>query len=506
MILRNAFISTVNTVQATLVALLITPFIVRHLGQDAYGVWTILASLMGLCNILDLGLAPALDNALAYYRAVGQEREAKQTLASALTMYLVIALVVLGLFAAVHLAGPYRSKVPEGLLAAFNWAMLLLALLAALGFPRRVFEEILFAREHHHQVYSVEILTSLALAGLLLWCLPRGGGLLVMAQLQFAVTLAGLAGVFVLSRKLWPLGSLPRPGWYKDKAWRLVKYALNMLPVLAGSIGLQQAPILLLGVLLDPAQVAVYAIGGRLLAQERSLVDAGVGVVQPRYAALMAKQAHGEAWSLLLRAGLYSSLLGSYIGLGVAFLARPFYLLWLGQSFADSATVALLLIGPMTMYMCVRPCELMLFGIGRHRLIGWVNLGELAVVLLLAWPLVSAFGLLAMAALAGGATLCLRPLVIPAVACRQLGRPTATYWRQGPLRAGLTCLAAALPLGLLFSLWRVGSWVELFLAFGAYTLVWLSCAVMLGLNPQEREFWRDKLAESRWWAWLGRRG
>ncbi|MBI5522092.1 MAG: lipopolysaccharide biosynthesis protein [Desulfarculus sp.] len=500
MILRNALISTVNNVQATMVALLITPFIVRHLGQDTYGVWTILASLMGTCNILDLGLAPALDNALASYRAVGQEREAKETLSSALTMYSLIALVALGVFAVVYLGGLYQSKVPPNLRPAFNWALLMLALLAALGFPRRVFEEILLSREHHHQVYSVEILASLTLAGLLLFFLPRGGGLLTMASIHFWEGLGILSCVIWLSRKLWPLGALPRPGWYKDKAWRLIKYALNMLPVIAGSIGLQQAPILLLGAILDPAQVAVYAIGGRLLAQERSLVDAGVGVVQPRYAALVAKEAHGEARALLLRAGLYSSLLGSFIGMGVALLARPFYLLWLGQNFADSATVALLLIGPMTMYMCVRPCEVMLLGIGRHRLIGWVNLSELALVLLLSWPLVKAFGLLAMAALVGGAMLCLRPLIIPTFACRQLGLRPLDYWRQGPMRAGLTCLAAALPLGLLFSQWRVGSWPGLFLAFGAYALVWLPCALLLGLNAQERAFWRAKLAGARWFS------
>jgi O-antigen/teichoic acid export membrane protein len=320
------------------------------------------------------------------------------------------------------------------------------------------------------------------------------------------VGLTIFACIFLFSRKLWPLGSLPRPGWDKDKARGLIKYGLDMCLVTIGGTALQQAPILLLGALLDPGQVAIYVLGGRLLSQERTVVDAGVGVVQPRYAALVAKSAHDQASALLLRAGLYASLLGSFIGMGVLFLAHPFYLLWMGPNFAQSATVALLLIGPMTVYMCLRPCEVLLYGIGRHRLIGWVNLAEMGLVLCLAWPLVRAFGMVSMAALVGASMLCIRPLVIPAFACRQLGLKPWSYWRMGPWRAARTCLLAALPLTALFSQWRVDTWTGLFLAFLAYALIWFPCALLAGLNAEERRFWREKLTGSKLLAKLRRRG
>jgi hypothetical protein len=174
----------------------------------------------------------------------------------------------------------------------------------------------------------------------------------------------------------------------------------------------------------------------------------------------------------------------------------------MGPNFAQSATVALVLIGPMTVYMCLRPCEVLLYGIGRHRVIGWVNLAEMTLVAGLAWPLVKSFGLVSMAALVGAAMLCIRPLVIPRFACRQLNLSPWTYWRQGPWRAGRTCLLAALPLTALFSQWSVDSWLGLCLAGMAYALIWLPCALLVGLDGQERRFWRNKLAGFKLLAWL----
>ncbi len=494
MILRNASFSLAGSMLSTLLALAITPRIVRYLGQDAYGVWNILVSLAGTCNILDLGLAPALNTTLATLRATGRENEARQTLSSALTMYCLVAVLVLVFFAGVHYGGFYRDKVPTQALGAYHWALLLMAVVTAMGFPMRVYEAILVSKEYHYQVYSAEALADLGRLGLMMALLPLGGGLLTMGQIQFWVGLTVFACLFIFSRKLWPLGRLPRPGWNKERAFGLMKYGLDMCLVTMGNTALQQAPILLLGVLLNPAQVAIYVLGGRLLAQERTVIDAGVGVVQPRYAALVAKSAHDEARALLLRAGLYASLLGSFIGLGVLILARPFYQLWMGPAFARSATVALVLIGPMSVYMCLRPCEVLLYGIGRHRVIGWVNLAEVSLVLCLAWPLVRAFGMEAMAGLVGASMLCIRPLVIPAFACRQVGLRPGTYWRQGPWRAARTCLLAALPLAALFSQWRVHTWLGLFLAVLVYGIIWLPCAVLAGLDTAERRFWRERLA------------
>lgn len=495
MILRNASFSWLKSLIETLVAFLLPPFLVRHLGQDTYGLWNILASLTGSLNLLDLGMASALDNAIASHRAQGQEAEASQVLASAFSVYLVIALIVLAVFGGVQVFGLYADKVPPGLRGQWPWVLLAIALFAALAFPMRVFEEILLAGERHYQVYGMEALAALFKLGLILGLLSLGGGLLSLAHIQLWVGVGFFAAVIWLSRRHWPLGRLPRPGWDSAKALALARYALDSSLIAFGNIAQQQAPVLLLAAILSPGQVAVYVLGARLLAQGRAFVEAAVGVTQPRYAALAARQDHALAGEMLLRGGLYSSLMGAYIGLGVALLAQPFYLLWMGPHFSQSAQVALVLAGPVTLYICIRPCEVLLYGLGRQRLIGWVNLGEALVILTLAWPLSRAWGLTGMATLVGGAMLAIRPLVVPAFACRSLGLAARRYWLAGPLKALLVCLAASPALALVFLAWRPATWPQLVLAFLAYSLIWLPCALWLGLDAGERRFWREKLGD-----------
>ena len=61
----------------TLVGLVYTPFMLRTLGQSEYGLYSLIASVIGYLTVLDLGFGNAIVVYTAKYRAQGKVEEEK---------------------------------------------------------------------------------------------------------------------------------------------------------------------------------------------------------------------------------------------------------------------------------------------------------------------------------------------------------------------------------------------------------------------------------------------
>src|SRR5215831_6498408 len=83
----------------TVIAFFLSPFIVHHLGNLAYGVWVIIASLVSYMSLLDLGLQSAVTRFVSQATAQANHEEASQAVSSALwiRLWISLALILAGL-------------------------------------------------------------------------------------------------------------------------------------------------------------------------------------------------------------------------------------------------------------------------------------------------------------------------------------------------------------------------------------------------------------------------
>src|SRR5580658_4565827 len=79
---------------STLVGFFLAPFIVRDLGNLAYGVWILVVSLTAYMNLLDLGLRGAVTRFVSKGKAQGNHDEARDAVSGALWIRLWISLAV----------------------------------------------------------------------------------------------------------------------------------------------------------------------------------------------------------------------------------------------------------------------------------------------------------------------------------------------------------------------------------------------------------------------------
>src|SRR5579863_8681009 len=80
---------------SVVVAFFLSPFIVHHLGNTAYGVWTLVISMISFMSLLDLGMRGAVTRFVGRNHAQGNHQEASRAVSAAFWLRLWIALLIL---------------------------------------------------------------------------------------------------------------------------------------------------------------------------------------------------------------------------------------------------------------------------------------------------------------------------------------------------------------------------------------------------------------------------
>src|ERR671930_206625 len=93
-LLRSTASNVVGQLAVLAVWFALTPFVVHQLGATSYGLWVLVASLIAWGNLLDLGVGAAVTKYVAEFRARGRSEEASDLIATALSIYSVVGLLV----------------------------------------------------------------------------------------------------------------------------------------------------------------------------------------------------------------------------------------------------------------------------------------------------------------------------------------------------------------------------------------------------------------------------
>jgi O-antigen/teichoic acid export membrane protein len=468
-------------------ALVLTPFLVRHLGDTTYGVWILIGSWTGYFGVLDLGVRGSVGRYVAYYRAKGDQEGVNRTVSTALAMLCVPAVLALaGTIASLGLFFVLFPDVPPDQVPEARLALVLVGLNLALSFPLGVFEGTLWGYQRFDLLNAIDIPVILARLGLTLYFIGAGYGLAAMALINLLVTLAGaLARVVFTFREDRAL----RVGWPRVKAALardLFGYGLWSLLLVVGTLFATQMSPLIIGNQLSIALVTIYSIVLRLINTAKELVVASTGVLTPVATSLHAAEDHGQQRRLFIEGGKYCQAWALlFLGLFV-FLGRPLLDLWMGPSLKDPAQLtmafdllvvfALGQVLPMSQWIT----HSMILAMNRHRFMALVGIAESVVATGLAFALARPYGLMGVCGAFIGCEVVCRGVIKFLYACRLVGVP---WWRYVAQALLLPLVPAALPLLGLAALsqwWVPRTWPELVVQGAGFTVVFVAaCALFL---------------------------
>lgn len=427
----------------TAVSLLMMPFIVHTLGDRMYGLWALVATLLGYYGVLDFGLTPAVCQHVAVALGRGDREACNGVVAASLRFFLAVGLLVLLLSGAAAACAP-RMAGSAGDAALFSQIILILGVSTAASFPSRVFTGFLIANLRYDLMVGAELVALALRTSLILSVLLLGHGLVAMAWATFAGGMSAmLLQAWLTFRKYpWLRLSLNAPG--AGVARSLASYSIfSFAGQVSDRLRFQADPVVI-SMFVGLAAVTHYRIAGTLAQQFIVLTVAVTGVFAPLFSRLYGARDFAGMRTTFFFATKVSICVASFLGFGLIGWGKPFILRWMGPEYLDAYAPLVILTLAITFDLWQAPSVDLLYAIAKHRAYAVLNSVEGVLNLGLSLWLVRRYGMLGVALGTLGAMTVMRLAVQPIWVCRLSNLPYRTYMKTAGSALGGTLAAASL--------------------------------------------------------------
>lgn len=347
----GAILTYVSLVVGNVIALLYTPFMLRTLGQEEYGLYSLANSVVGYLTVLDFGFGSATIRYTAKYKAENNLEKAKEMYGMFFILYLGIGLLTfcLGVFLAFRANIFFAKGLTENEIATVKKLLILAALNLAVSFPFGIFTSIITAYE---KFIFLKVSSLLRLIINPLFLIPtlmfgyKSTGLIVVTTLLNIVFF--VVNLFYCIKKLHIRFIIKRfdvpllKEIVNYSVWIFVGSIVNQLWWNAGQF--------LLGMYASSISIAIYSVSMQFKTYFESFATAISGVFLPRMTTMVSNKADNNAFTeYFIKVGRLQYIIIALITTGFILFGRQFISVWAGAEYRNSYFVTLLIFIPLSL-------------------------------------------------------------------------------------------------------------------------------------------------------------
>jgi len=301
-LVRNVLANWLALGTATVVGFVLTPYMLRHLGDTGFGLWVLVTTLTGYYGLLDFGLRNSISRFVAHYAANDDAASLGRVISTGLVTNAALGSLVLLMAGLVAWNLELVVAVPGDWTPTARGLVLVFGLGSALGFPLNLFGHVLEGFQRFTWIGSVQAAVTLVRAGLTVWVLSQGYGLVAVGVVTIATTVIGSLIYAAVVRRLYPglrLGwaSVDRAMFRQLAGFGLIAFAIGIAAMLRF-----QADALVIGAFLSVQAVAYYSIASKLVFYVTVVVQAMAWVFTPLFSHLDAKRDLRQLGHALIKA------------------------------------------------------------------------------------------------------------------------------------------------------------------------------------------------------------
>jgi O-antigen/teichoic acid export membrane protein len=313
----------------------LSPFIVRSLGDAEYGVWVLLTTMVGHLGLLDLGVRSALTRYIARFRAASDHESANRVLASGVRIFTIAGIAAIGASAVMALVVGRVFRIPDELVATARVVALIGGINMAVTLLGGVFGGVLIGLERFDFGNMTEIVITALRTVAIVAALKSGRGLIALAVIQLSSSFLGGVVRFHLCRVVYPQLKIALAAWDPVYIRLIFGYGLSATLLHASSALMLYSDTLVIGALLPASMITFFAIAGSLSEYARSAVTGISYTLSPRVSALQAQGNRSAIQTAVLRSGRLATLVVLPIALTFLLRGPSFIGLWMGPSYVD---------------------------------------------------------------------------------------------------------------------------------------------------------------------------
>jgi len=469
-------------------AFFVTPFVVGVLGDSAYGVWMLVASIAGYLSLLDLGVRGAVTRYVAKFAARRDDEAASRTLSSSIQIFGVMGafatLVSLGL-ALVAVSG---FEIPEADRHTARIVLVLVGMNVGVSLVTGAYAGVVAALQRLDLLNVADVATGVVRTGATVVALLAGQGLVAMAAIQFVASVGRGIWLMVLSRRLYPALRVEIRTVSREHIRLIFTFSSLVFLIHVSGTLIYFTDALVIATFLPIDLLTFFSIGSSLVMYARMLTSSVSYTTSPMASSFDGAGEHEQVTRLLLMSARYSMMILLPVALTFLIRGSSFIGLWMGPSYAGpSGQVLTILALPLLFHAGAHAVGGIMIGVGKHRPMVPAMLIEAGTNLALSIALLPTMGIVGVA---WGTTI---PSIVSSIffwpwyARWALGIAVASYIKTIWIRPWLAALPFALGTYVVERLWPATTLTVFFAQVGVCLLLALAADWWLCVSGAERQ-------------------
>lgn len=331
---KGAFLNYATIFLTNVVGILLTPFILSHIGASQYGIYITIGALVGTISLLDFGLNNTIVRFVAKYRAEKDKKGEENFLATTMLIFFAISItiVIIGLVFYNFFIDSYFTKMNGEEIKIAKTIFSILIFNLAISLPGTAFTGICYGYESFVFPKTLNIIRYVSRSLTVVAVLTLGGKAisLVILDTIFNVLIIAITMFFVFKRlnvkiKLHSFSFQFIKKIFSYSGWIFIFALVSIFQWKAGHW--------VLGSTSAPEVLTIYGIGITLGTYYGAFSTAISGVFLPRATQMTVAKATGEELTdMMIKIGRLSFIVLMFIFGAFLFFGHQFVLLWVGKT------------------------------------------------------------------------------------------------------------------------------------------------------------------------------
>lgn len=373
--LRGISLNYAAFVLSVISLFILTPVVVKHLGQSMYGVWAIISSVVAYLNMCSIGIDTAVGKYTAEFYATQKTNKLNMLVSSAVITLLGIGVLISLLLLVFTPFLPQLLNIPSEFHKPAQITFVIMGLNILFLFQARIFENVFFGLQRVDFFYGFNALRIITSFFLILFVLHMGLGIVGMAVVGVLTSLMFFPLYPLLFRKL----NCPIRVNLRSFSFAAIKeyvpYSLRTFSLGITSLILYNTDVIVIGFILGASQVTPYIICYRICWYATYIFSGFSSVMFPQFSRLYALKDMDRLHTLFLGISKISVAIMAPIAIILLLFGQHFINLWVGPDNWVGLKVFCLFILMDFLHAIGTPVGIMLQGIGENK---WLAYSEMA--------------------------------------------------------------------------------------------------------------------------------
>lgn len=331
--------------------LFMTPFILKYINAEIYGVFTSVSSISGSLAVIDFGLGTTMTRYIAKYNATGENDRANNFIAMVFIQFalVIVLLAIIGIVFYININSIYSKTFNE---SAMTLAKTIFAILIV-NMMMKLFENLLFGITNGNEKFifsnSINVISIFTKIVLVLVVLPLTRNVLVVVLAETVVVIIAII-IFCIYIKgklrIHPkLVEWDRSLFKESFIYTALIFIQNIVIQFSSNVD-----NILIGAKISAVAVTVYSMSLMIYSMYQSMSGAVANLMLPRITKRVLEGATNEKLQEEVEFfGRYQYFLLAAVLGGIICVGQEFFSLWLGKGFEDCYLLSIILVSSVTL-------------------------------------------------------------------------------------------------------------------------------------------------------------